>query len=99
MDRDGLLMEGQTTNDKIKADVRSYLNLHGIDGDEVDIYIGEADDHTVEFDLDDPDNNLRYFQLRIDVPSSVMAGGVCGCNQPSASAKVFFRNARAAIVQ
>ncbi len=100
MDRDGMLTGGQTTNSKIEEDIRNLLNAQGMPGDEVDVFIGEADDHTVPFDVDDSANNLRYFQLRIEMPYDELGGmSYTGMDEYTFGVSVVFRNSRAALVQ
>ncbi|QDU96733.1 TadE family protein [Lignipirellula cremea] len=100
MDREGILQPGQTTNDKVIADVRNILTANGLPGDELVIRITEADDPDTDFDLDDSDNDLRLFQLRIELPySAVNPYGVPGVDETSLGASVVFRNARSTLVQ
>ena len=64
------------------------------------MYIVDPADHETPFDLDDPDNNLELFELRIELPASSvssLAGNVC--DDFNLSARVVFRNGRAMIVQ
>lgn len=100
MDRTGLLDEGETTNDKIASDIRSYLSASGLPGDEADVFIVDPVDHTTPFDLDASSNDLELFEVRVEMPySSITGTGAGGANDWSFSAKIVFRNARAVIVQ
>ena len=100
MDRRDLIGEGQTTNDKIINDVRSYLNCSGLPGEIVDIAITEADDPFTTFDLDDPANDLELFQLRVDLPySEIRPLIIWGGEDLVLSSHLTFRNARAEVVQ
>jgi Flp pilus assembly protein TadG len=100
MDRTGLLAEGQTTNSKVASDINNYLTANGLPGDQVDVFIVDPTDHTTPFDLDDPVNDLELFEVRVDVPYSALTGaGGSSTSQWTLSAKIVFRNARAAIVQ
>jgi hypothetical protein len=98
MDRTGLLAEGQTTNAKIASDINNYLTANGLPGDQVDVFIVDPSDHTTVFDLDDPANDLGLFEVRVELPYSALTN----TGEPSPwtlSAKIVFRNSRAAIVQ
>ncbi|HRX83206.1 MAG TPA: pilus assembly protein [Pirellulaceae bacterium] len=100
MDRNGMLADGQTTNSKIADDIENYLTASGLPGDQADVFIVDPTDHTTTFDLDDPVNDLQLFEVRVEVPYSALtnAGG-SSTNDWNMSAKIVFRNARAAIVQ
>lgn len=100
MDRTGMLAEGQTTNDKITADVQNFLLANGLPGDQTEVFIVNPDDSTTPFDLDDEANELELFELRIELPYSEIAGsgGSYGENFVL-SAKVVFRNARVSLAQ
>jgi hypothetical protein len=100
MDRKDLTSEGQTTNDKIDNDVRSFLNTSGLPGDIADISITDADSPGAPFDLDDPANDLKFFQLRIELPySEVRPLIIWGGDGLILSSQLTFRNARAEMDQ
>lgn len=100
MDRTGMLAEGQTTNSKVANDIENYLTANGLPGDQADIFIVDSSDHTTSFDLDDSANDLRLFEVRVEMPySALTSAGGSGTEQWRLSAKIVFRNARAAIVQ
>ncbi|MFV2070221.1 MAG: TadE/TadG family type IV pilus assembly protein [Pirellulales bacterium] len=100
MDRAGMLADGQTTNQKITQDVRNFLTANGLPGESVDIYIVDPNDHVSTFQLDEPANDLKLFELRVELPySAVSSLAGAASNGAILTAKVVFRNARAAIVQ
>lgn len=61
------LAPGQTANDKIVQDLRNMLTAAGIDGTDATITIEHADSPGTTFDLEDPDNYLQYFRIRIEI--------------------------------
>ncbi len=97
MDRTGMLSEGETTNGKVVQDIQNFLTANGLPGDDVTVFIVDPDDHTTHFDLDDANNDLNLFEIRIEVPYSAI-GGWSG-EGTTMSAKVVFRNARAVLIQ
>lgn len=98
MDRSDLLEPGQTTNQKIAQDVRNFLTASGLNGSQATVQIVDPTDHVTTIDLDDPDNELRLFELRVLLPFSTS-----GEQNPDTSfsliAKLVFRNAPASLVQ
>ncbi len=100
MDRDGLLAEGQDTNAKLTSDVTNFLASSGIPADSVQVSILDHDDPTQTFDLDDPTNDLKLFEVAITVPySSVSYTPVSAPNDYDLSATITFRNGRATMSQ
>jgi Flp pilus assembly protein TadG len=100
MDRDGLLAEGQSTNDKLTTDVTNFLASSGIPADDIEVAILDHDDPTQSFDLDDPNNDLLLFDVTITVPySGVSYTPVSAANDYGLSASITFRNGRATMSQ
>ena len=100
MDRDGLLAEGQTTNDKLTTDVTNFLASSGIPADDIVVAVLDHDDPTQTFDLDDPNNDLLLFDVTISVPySGVSYTPVSEANDYGLSASITFRNGRATMSQ
>jgi hypothetical protein len=97
MDRTDLLAPGQSTNDKITQEVRTYLNASGLPGDAAEVYIVDPVDHSTPFDLDNPANSLDLFELRVELLYSEL-GPFTG-NDWNMTAIVVFRNPRVAVVQ
>ena len=92
-----LLDPGKSVTDIVTSEVRAYLNAAGLPGDDVAIKIVEATDHTTPFDIENPDNNLRLFELRLELPWSTVSG--VSADDWKLTAKVVFRNARSEFVQ
>jgi Flp pilus assembly protein TadG len=68
LDRTGLLLDGQTSNQKLVSDVKNFLASAGINKSDVTVSVVDAESPSTTFDLDDADNDLRLFQIRIQVP-------------------------------
>lgn len=98
MDREGLMTAGQTSNQKVIADVLGFLESSGLPADEVDVFLSEVDEIETEFDLDDPDNKLRLFQVTVQISyDEVGYVSFPGSDEFSIEGKVVFRNSRATI--
>jgi len=96
LDRNDLVAEGQTTNDKITNDVQNYMDAAGLPGDQVNVEILDADNADLPFDLDDPENDLELFLLRVELPYvAVNPAAPPGMSDLILSSEVVFRNARA----
>lgn len=100
MDREGMLQEGQSTNAKLIQDVKNFLATSGLDPADIQVSITDADSPGSNFDLDDPDNDLRLFQVDIALPySSISYTPVSPSHDFSMSASIVFRNGRATLSQ
>jgi hypothetical protein len=100
MDREGIVDEGVSSNEKIIQDVRNFLNSTGLPGDKANVTLTHHDNPEAEFDFDDPDNDLALFELTIEMPyNEVGAWDFSGSDEFKLIAKVVFRNSRATIVQ
>ena len=100
MDRDGLLQSGESSNAKMTDDVKSFLASSGIPEQNIDVKIVDHEDPTKTFDLDDPDNDLKLFEVEITVPySSVSYTPVSSSNDYNLTGNITFRNGRATISQ
>jgi hypothetical protein len=98
LDRTGMLLDGQTANDKLAGDVKNFLATTGIDPADVTVSIVDAEDPSQTFDLDDPENDLRLFQIRIIVPYTKVAYLPAKHYQQSdLAATLTFRNGRASL--
>lgn len=96
MDRSDFLNAGETANGRVTKDVLDSLAACGLPASEATVFIVDADNHTTPFNLDDPANDLRLFEVRVELPCSE----VLGLRGPrvrslTMSARVVFRNARA----
>jgi len=100
MDRDGLLAEGEDTNTKLTNDVKNLLASSGIPAENIQVNILDRNDPVGPFDLDDPTNDLKLFDVEITVPySSVSFTPVSTANDYDLTASITFRNGRATVSQ
>ena len=100
MDRDGMLADGQSTNEKLTSDVTNFLASSGIPGDSIEVDILDHNDPSQPFDLDDPTNDLKLFDVVVSVPySSVSYTPVSAPNDYGLSGSITFRNGRATMSQ
>ncbi len=100
MDRDGLLAEGQSTNAKLTSDVTNFLAASGVCSENIQVDILDHDNPTQTFDLDNPANDLKLFEVAITVPySSVSYTPVSSSNDYDLTASIVFRNGRATMSQ
>ena len=98
MDRDGLLAPGESANNKMVQDVKTFLASNGIPGDKVTVKIKSFDNPTQDFDLDSPANDLKLFQVEVSVDwSDVSSMPVSAGRDSPMAAAVVFRNGRATI--
>jgi Flp pilus assembly protein TadG len=98
MDRGNVLDSGDSTNEKIEADIKNFLKASGIAGDDASVYIVDPADHTTPMDLDAPENQLELFELRVELPFSSVTGAGTGTGSNLVS-KIVFRNAPASYAQ
>ena len=98
MDSDGLLAEGQTGNDKLIDDVKTFLEANGLPRDQIEVSVVDFESPTQEFDIDHPDNDLRLFQVLVSVDySAVSFVPVESGGDYPLHASVTFRNGRATL--
>lgn len=98
MDRDGLIPEDTTANQKLVSDVKTMLESNGIPRDGITVEVKHHDDPTADFDIDDPDNDLKLFEVRVAVDySAVSYTAVSAGSDYAMTGKVVFRNGRATI--
>ena len=95
MDRSGIVADGQTTNAKVTQDVKNFLQASGLDPDKVNVEVVSHDDPSQAFNLDDPANSLKYFELRVSVPyNEVSHLAPPGMEEHQLGAKIVFRNSK-----
>jgi Flp pilus assembly protein TadG len=100
MDREGMLAGGQTSNQKMIQDVKNFLSTNGIPKDKITVEVKDHENPTSDFNLDDPANDLKIFEVNISVPfSEVSLQPVATSDDYALKAKVVFRNGRATISQ
>jgi Flp pilus assembly protein TadG len=98
LDRTGMLLDGQTANEKLVNDVKNFLASSGINKNDITVDVVDAEDPDAAFDLDDPDNDLRLFEIHITVPySKVSYSPVKHYQDYNLSAALTFRNGRATL--
>jgi hypothetical protein len=98
MDRDGMLDPNESANDKLIEDVKNFLASNGVPRDDIDVTVRDHENPDQDFDLDDPDNDLKLFEVSISVDwSSVSVTPAGAANDQPLTARVVFRNGRATI--
>ena len=99
-DKEGLLQPGQTSNSKLEDDVKSFLASNGIDANDVNVEVKDHEDPSSDFDLDDPENELRLFEVHISVDYSAVSYTPVGSGDDyTLTSKVVFRNGLATITE
>lgn len=94
-ERSGFINENSSTNQKIETDIRNFLTANGLPGDDVDVFIADPDDKDIPFDLDAPENDLGYFQVRIEYAAGdLLSVPPPGTDSFLIAAKLVFRNGR-----
>jgi hypothetical protein len=98
MDRDGMLDPGEDANNKLVEDVKTYLASNGIPRDNISVEVKDFENPESDFDIDDPANDLKLFEVRVSVDwSSVSLTPVPAAENHPLTASVVFRNGRATI--
>ncbi|MEM8864927.1 MAG: TadE family protein [Planctomycetota bacterium] len=98
MDRDGLVPDGMTANEKMVEDVKTMLESNGYERDDISVEIRHADNPEQEFDIDDPANELELFTVDVSIDySSVSYMSVDSGSDYPLTGSVTFRNGRATI--
>ncbi len=96
------LQSGQTANEKVTADIKNQLGAAGIDATDVTVAITHANGENAgtDFDLSDPDNDLQYFKIAINVPyGAVNKNGFLPNTVSSLSASIVFRKGKSILAQ
>lgn len=98
LDRTGMILEGQTANEKLISDVKNFLASAGISKNDVTVSVVDAEQPQNSFDLDDPSNDLKLFQIQVSVPySKVSYTPVKHYHQQNLTSALTFRNGRAVL--
>lgn len=98
IDKEGLLGEGESTNQKLADDVKSFLATNGINADDITVEVKDHENPESTFDLDDPANELRLFEVHISIDySSISLTPVGSGDDYTLTSKVVFRNGFATI--
>lgn len=109
MDRTGVVPAGQTTNSKIAADIKSFLQSSGIPSQHVNVAIkgpytpsNPPDFNLPEFDLDSSANDSKLFVVEAKINLSSIYGA---SHDPTSTipnervARIVFRNGQSAAGQ
>ena len=98
MDRSGMLQEGVSSNQKLIQDVVNLMASSGVPADDVQVVIRDYASPESPFNLDDPANDLKLFEVELSVPfSSVSLTPISEANDYTLSASIIFRNGRATL--
>ncbi|HEY4232770.1 MAG TPA: TadE/TadG family type IV pilus assembly protein [Lacipirellulaceae bacterium] len=98
MDRSKMASSGQTTNQKLINDVKNFLSTDGIPKQDITVTVKDANVPTKDFNLDDPNNNLKLFAVNVSVKySDVSFTTVSASNDYTLNASIVFRNGQATI--
>ena len=63
IDKEGILQQGQSTNQKVVSDVKNFLVSNGIPQNSITVDVKDFEDPSKNFDLDDPNNELKLFTV------------------------------------
>lgn len=94
LDRAGVVPAGMTMNQKVEADVKAFLHAAGYDPNDITVSILSHDDPNATFDLGDPANDFKYFELHVKIPYSAFTTFYSGGQGAGPSSKIVFRNGR-----
>ena len=98
MDREGMLAPNESATDKLIEDVKNFLATNEVPKNMVEVAVKDYENPENDFDLDDPNNDLKLFEVSVSVPwSEVSLTPVPSASDYSLNAKVVFRNGRATI--
>lgn len=98
MDREGIVPEGQSANDKLASDVKNFLASNGIPRDAITVAITDHENPDTDFDLDNPANDLRLFDVKVSVDfSSVSYASFTPQQNGVLTGSITFRNGFATI--
>ena len=89
---------GESATDKLKEDVKNFLAANGVPAGEISVDVKDHENPEDDFDIDDPENDLKLFDVTISVDwSAVSLTPVSAGSDHSLTATVVFRNGRATI--
>ena len=98
MDRDGMLEPDESATAKLIDDVKNFLASNGIPRDDIAVEVKDYENPEQDFDIDDPANDLKLFEVRISVDwSSMSLTPVAAGQDHPLTSSVIFRNGRATI--
>jgi TadE-like protein len=100
MDHEGLLQPGQTANQKLIDDVKNYLASEGMPRDEITVEIKDHENPGASFDLDDPNNDLKLFDVNVKIDySAVRYSSIHWHTNYTLNGSVTFRNGVATVAE
>jgi hypothetical protein len=100
LDKEGLLKPGETTNSKLLKDVKTFLISNGIDSQDVTVAVKDHEDPDADFDLEDPNNEFRFFEVHVLVDYLPMSlTPVADGDAFTLTGKIVFRNGMATITE
>mgnify|MGYP002623110810 FL=1 len=102
MDWQETVPNGMTANEKVAQDIRNFLTATGVPGEQVEIAItsAEGSDAGQPFDLSDPNNRLRLFEISASIPySAYNAAPATFMAGKTVSTSTVFRNSSAILTQ
>jgi Flp pilus assembly protein TadG len=70
MDHEGMLGAGQNPNTKLVEDVKNYLASNGYPRDQIQVEVMDHENPGATFNLTDPANDLRLFDVNVKVDYS-----------------------------
>ena len=98
MDRDGMLDPNESATDKLKEDVKNFLASNGVPKGEISVDVKDHENPEDDFDIDDPENDLKLFEVNVSVDwSAVSLTPVSAGSDYPLTSSVVFRNGRATI--
>ncbi|MEM9185602.1 MAG: TadE family protein [Planctomycetota bacterium] len=98
MDREGLVPEGMSANDKMTEDIKTFMESNGYERDDIVVELKHADDPDLDFVIDDPANDLKLFEVRVSIDySKISYTSVEAGSDYALTGAVTFRNGRATI--
>ena len=95
-----LLKPGETSNSKLVNDVKTFLASNGIDAQDVTVVVKDHEDPDVDFDLEDPNNEFRFFEVHVlvDYLPKIFAQ-FADAGDFTLTSKLVFRNGMATITE
>jgi len=100
MDHTGILANGQTSNQKLVQEVKNFMATYNVSPSDVTVTVKDHANPTADFNLDDPANDLKLFDVKVSVNySKVSMMPVSPNNDYGLVGKIVFRNGKATISQ
>jgi Flp pilus assembly protein TadG len=100
MDHTGMLADGQSSNQKLVQEVKNFLATYNIDPNDVTVTVKDHTNPAADFNLDDPANDLKLFDVNVSVDHSKVSMMPVSTNSDYAlTGKIVFRNGKATISQ